>query len=70
MTTKRTFRPFITDFATPIGNTLQQTLRYDEQRQLSQIQVGDEWVDAALVRMPVVGGTRMTKVHQETTDDD
>jgi len=63
-------RPFILRFATPIGHAVHETLRYDEMRQLSQILVGGVWLDAATARQPGGCSTRLTKVHQETTDDE
>ena len=62
--------PFITMFAVPIGQTNQQLFRYDEQRQVSQVFVGSCWVDAVTARESEPRWTRVTKVHQETTDDD
>jgi hypothetical protein len=62
-------RPFITAFATRIERACRQTLRYDEQRQLSQVLLDGTWVDAVTTPVVTAGGTCMTKVAQETTDD-
>ena len=62
-------RPFIMRFAIPIGRAESETLRYDEERQLSQILIDGAWFDASTARMPAAIDTRLTKVHQETTDD-
>jgi len=62
--------PFIVRFATPIERAIHETFRYDERRQVSEILIAGVWYDAATARAPATCGTRMTKVVQETTDDD
>jgi hypothetical protein len=58
-------------FATQIGHGGgHDTLRYDEERQLSQILVGGVWLDAATARGPAGHDSRFTRVLQETTDDE
>lgn len=69
MTTNATVKPFLTRFSEPLGNSRETALRYDEGRQISQVLVDGAWIDAAQARIPAVQETRMTKVHQETTDD-
>lgn len=61
--------PFIARFAARIDPATCQTLRYDEQRQLSQTIVLGKWVDAVLARGQLSGDTRITKIQHETTDD-
>lgn len=63
-------RPFITRFAMPIGGSEPQPLRYDAERQISQLLVNGEWLDATSTGMTTGGSTRHTKVNNETTDDD
>jgi len=64
-------RPFIMLFATPIARGGgHDTLRYDEERQLSQILVSGVWLDAAMAHGPAVRDSRFTRVRQETTDDE
>lgn len=70
MTINSDIRPFITTFATPLEHAKPQALRYDLCRQLSEIRVGQAWVDAANAFISTEGGTRFTKVAQETSDDD
>jgi hypothetical protein len=69
MTTKHTLRPFIASLATPIEHAEREILRYDQARQVSEVLVGEMWVDASANGTTPAGGTRMTKVAQETTDD-
>ena len=67
--TKPGARPFIAIFAMPIARAKSQTLRYDAYRQLSQVRVGETWMDAAIASPVAEGLTRFTKVERETTDD-
>lgn len=60
--------PFIARFATALDAQMVEILRYDVDRQVSQVLIEGVWVDA--VNAPAcMGGTRMTKVTHETTDD-
>ena len=70
MTTSTHTKPFLTRYAEPLSGARRTSHRYDEVRQVSQVLVDGVWVDASEARMAVERDTRMTKVHQETTDDD
>jgi hypothetical protein len=59
--------PFLAKFADPLPDTNAEPIRYDETRQVAQVQVDGDWVDA---RKPTCGMTRVTKVRNETTDDE
>ena len=61
--------PFLARFANALPETTAEPVRYDESRQLAQIQVDGSWVDAR--KAPRVADmTRVTKVRNETTDDE
>lgn len=70
MTNNLNMRPFITEFSMSIEPNQHQTFRYDKKRQISQILIGEIWVDAINTSISMDNGTRMTKVDQETTDDE
>jgi hypothetical protein len=62
--------PFVARFAERLDEAPLRTLRYDPQRQVSQVLVEGRWVDtleAHLKTQPP--GTRVTRVGGETTDD-
>lgn len=61
--------PFIFRYAAPIPHAPLHTLRYDHERQISQVLVEGQWVDAIDVRMPDARSTRITRVALESTDD-
>jgi hypothetical protein len=63
-------QPFIATFASRLDGRVTQVLRYDPVRQISQIHNGDGWMDAVDSREHGHGMTRMTKVFQESTDDE
>jgi hypothetical protein len=70
MTHEVSMGPFIALFATRIEPGHAEKIRYDQQRQLSEVFVDGKWVDAAASVAPLTVGTRVTKVSQETTDDE
>ena len=70
MTTETATQPFITGFASRLDSRPAAVLRYDDRRQVSQVLIGGVWLDASLVSVPSALGTRLTKVAQETTDDE
>ncbi len=61
--------PFLFRFAEPLGEMPHQKLRYDAQRQISQVFVGDCWIDTPDALGGQSEGTRFTRVRAETTDD-
>jgi hypothetical protein len=62
--------PFIFRFAQQIPPTASETLRYDAQRQITQILESGSWVDTPTARAKAGEDTRFTKVKSETTDDE
>lgn len=66
---QRTVTPFLLRFAEPLPDTAFDRLRYDEYRQISQVEVNGVWVDTPNALDGVQSTTRMTKVQAETTDD-
>lgn len=70
MTHEQRQAPFIAEFAVRLANRPPQVLRYDPQRQVSEVHDGRHWIDASTARDMGHGMTRMTKVHQESTDDE
>jgi hypothetical protein len=62
--------PFLLQFAEPIKHALPQRLRYDEVRQIAQVQVNGHWVDTPDAPDYTIQSTRLTKVQAETTDDE
>lgn len=73
MTTSSDFRsalPFVLTYAEPIErNETPVPVRYDAERQVSQICVDQQWVDTLEGRQDLAA-TRITRVDQETTDDE
>lgn len=62
--------PFLLRFAEPLKNTTPQRLRYDEVRQIAQVYLNDKWVDSPDVLYHTTHSTMITKVQNETTDDE
>lgn len=61
--------PFLARFANALPDTTAESVRYDETRQVAQVEIGGSWVDAR--EAPRTSGmTRVTKVRNETTDDE
>ena len=64
-------RPFIMGFAVPIPPvTASPTVRFNDDRQLSEVLVEGKWVAVLDLDAPDEPGTRITLVKQETTDDE
>ena len=61
--------PFLARFANPLPETIAEPINYDETRQVAQIRFDGSWVDARKARQ-MAGMTRVTKVRNETTDDE
>ena len=61
--------PFLFRFTEPIPESPRHSLRYDAQRQISQMFIGGKWVDSLDAPSPLMASTRETKVDRETTDD-
>lgn len=61
--------PFIFRFAERMPDRAAPLLRYDVRRQMAQVQVGNAWLDTPDARVVIEATTRMTKVSNETTDD-
>lgn len=70
MTEQTGDRPFIARFATSIEGNDPQCLRYDANRQISQLLVEGVWLDAADIGPTACRSTRITRVQNETTDDE
>lgn len=64
----RASKPFVLRFSEPILAQKPLRLKYDPIRQVSLVEVAGKWVDAA-VGCVVAGGTYVTRVQAETTDD-
>jgi hypothetical protein len=62
--------PFIFGYAEPLENIPTQILRYDKERQLSQVLVGDDWVNTIDARVDPSATTRLTRVRPETSDEE
>lgn len=62
--------PFLLRFAEPIRHAEPQRLRYDETRQIAQVQINGQWVDTPDALEHTMQSTRITKVQSETTDDE
>lgn len=60
--------PFLLRFSEPLPPQEAVRMKYDSSRQVSLIEVNGQWVDATVSNV-VAGGTYMTKVQAETTDD-
>lgn len=62
--------PFLLQFAEPIKHAEPQKLRYDETRQIAQVQINGHWIDTPDALEHTIQSTRITKVQAETTDDE
>jgi hypothetical protein len=66
---KSAMLPFSVRFAEPIIQLDARPIRYDANRQISEVLVNGRWIDAPdapAVDLPV---SRLTRVARETTDD-
>ncbi len=61
--------PFLLRFAERVPRGRLRPSRYNVERQISQVLVEGQWVDAPDAPDESVGGTRVTDVRAETTDD-
>lgn len=61
--------PFLVRRSEPIRPSLAQRLRYDASRQVAQVDVAGQWIDAPDAPNVAEGGTLITRVRAETTDD-
>lgn len=62
--------PFLLQFAEPIKYAEPQRLRYDETRQIAQVQINGQWIDTPDALEHTMQSTRVTRVQAETTDDE
>ncbi len=62
--------PFLIRRSEPMKETPGRRLRYDQVRQIAQVRIGPNWVDAPDASRYAVPGTRITRVAGETTDDE
>ncbi len=62
-------RPFLFRFAELIPHQELRPLRYDAQRQISQVLVGGEWIDGLDAPGDIAANSRITATRNETTDD-
>lgn len=62
-------RPFLFRFAEPIPDHATNLLRYDSQRQISQMLIAGNWIDSPDAAGKPMADTRITRVRRETTDD-
>ncbi len=62
--------PFLLRFAQPLEYRPACPLRYDTERQVAEVFMNGQWIDASVARGPESGDTRFTKVATETTDDE
>ncbi len=61
--------PFLARFANALPGITFEPISYDETRQVALVQFDGSWVDAR--KVPRTSGmTRVTKVRNETTDDE
>lgn len=61
--------PFIFRYAEVMPEQVSFPVRYDRERQLSQVLVSGEWIDSADVPFDIAQGTSITATRRETTDD-
>lgn len=69
MTTKDHQRPFLLRFSEPLPAQPGVRMRYDPVRQVSEVEVDGLWIDSTAGKGDV-GGTRVTRMNRETTDDE
>jgi hypothetical protein len=69
MTPKKLAEPFLMRFSEPIRRTEVPPARYNTARSMVQVLVDGNWVDAPDTFETVICPTRITKIHNETTDD-
>jgi hypothetical protein len=63
--------PFLFQFSERIAAQANLPFRYNESRQLGQVLIGSNWLDAVDAPKPVfpAEGTLITQVQRETTDN-
>ena len=70
MSSNASMLPFTCHFAQPLPNQpAGPPVRYIVERQVSQVLVDGAWIDALDFPAPLQAGTRITRTHQESTDD-
>jgi hypothetical protein len=69
MIDERRQTPFLCVFAVPLHDMPTETLRYDQQRQVSQVLIGQDWVDTPDAQIEPVQNSRITRVRPETSDE-
>jgi len=62
--------PFLCQYAEPLQGAPTQTLRYDQIRQVSQVLVGEDWIDTPDARVEPAQTSRITRVRPETSDEE
>lgn len=60
--------PFLLRFSEPLPAQAPVRMKYDSARQVSLVAVNGQWVDA-IASNAFAGGTLITRVQAETTDD-
>lgn len=60
--------PFLLRFSEALPVQQPVRMKYDAVRQVSMVEIDEQWVDATSTRAPLAT-TRLTKVQAETTDD-
>lgn len=60
--------PFLLRFSEPLPPQEAVRMQYDSSRQLSLVEIDGQWIDATVSQVGG-GGTRITKIQAETTDD-
>lgn len=61
--------PFLLRFAESIQHAIPHRVRYDEMRQIAQVEINGKWVDTPDALKHTMNSTRTTRVFAETTDD-
>lgn len=62
--------PFIFGFGRKLPDVPHHPLRYDAERQISQVLIEGRWVDTPDASGHLMASSRITKIGQETTDDE
>lgn len=69
MTPEAVVVPFLVRRSEPMSDPVRCRVRYNEVRQITEVELDGRWVDAADHPADLEAGTRVTNIRVETTDD-
>lgn len=67
---EKDFRPFLMRFSEEVKSRIPVPVRYSRAKNLMEVYQNGSWVNSPQATLVAQGSTRVTKINQETTDDD